>query len=66
MEMKLGGEKVHIKLSWELLTLVTAAVHRFNQMELKSPSKRRKVDSSTKAVFVTSPVGPTLPPWRSG
>lgn len=28
MEMKLGGEKVHIKLMWELLTLVTVVFPR--------------------------------------
>lgn len=39
MEVKLGGEKVHVKLTWELLTLVTAVSHGFEQR----PFKLRKV-----------------------
>lgn len=69
MEMKLGGEKVHIKTyksMWELLTLGAAVFHSFNQMEVKRPSKLREVDQCTDATFVTSPVCPALLPWRSG
>lgn len=58
----MGGEKVHVKLTWELLTLVTTVSHGFEQR----PFKLRKVDSPTDAISVTSPVCPALPPWRPG